>query len=166
MPDAIGGDVPQAAEPGVREAATPSPVLWQDRVCEPDEGEAATAKHGSGGGRGSQATVGKSIAVQAPVTPLGGLGDTREAFHELCIRTGRQVLPAVMEADREAVTGATGRHRGRASTGIGRCPLRAASPMAGSRPDANAVAGSLPTHADGALHAVRRIIIARSDGSM
>ena len=47
---------------------------------------------------------------------LGVLTDTREAFHELGVRTGQQVLLAMMEADREALCGPKGRHqRGRRS---------------------------------------------------
>ena len=39
------------------------------------------------------------------------LVDTREAFHELCIQTGREVLISKMEADREALCGRKGRYQ-------------------------------------------------------
>ena len=82
------------------------------------------AKHGSRG-RGSQVPVGKSVTVQVPLALMGVLGDTREAFHELCIRTGEQVLLAMMEADREALCGPKGRHReGRRAWRGGSAPSR------------------------------------------
>ena len=46
----------------------------------------------------NQASAGKSLTVEVPLPVLGVLGETREAFHELCIRTGQQVLRAMMEA--------------------------------------------------------------------
>ena len=51
----------------------------------------------------NQASVGKSLTVEVPLPVLGVLGETREAFHALCIRTGQQVLRAMMEADRGGV---------------------------------------------------------------
>ena len=82
------------------------------------------AKHGSRG-RGSQGPAGKSVTVQVPLALMGVLGDTREAFHELCIRTGEQVLLAMMEADREALCGPKGRHReGRRAWRGGSAPSR------------------------------------------
>lgn len=59
----------------------------------------------------SQASTGQTLTVQVPLPLLGALSDAREAFHELCIRTGQQVLLAMMEADREALCGAKGRHQ-------------------------------------------------------
>ena len=59
----------------------------------------------------NQASAGKSLTVEVPLPVLGVLGETREAFHELCIRTGQQVLRAMMEADREALCGPKGRHQ-------------------------------------------------------
>ena len=67
-------------------------------------------RHGSRG-RGSQGRVGKSVTVEMPLPVLGVLSDAREALHELCIRTGEQVLLAMMEADREAIRGPKGRRR-------------------------------------------------------
>ena len=52
---------------------------------------------------GIQDPIGESFTVQLQVPLLGVLSDTREAFHELCIRTGQQVLMAMMEADRESL---------------------------------------------------------------
>ena len=62
-------------------------------------------------GRGNQAGSAKSITVDVPLPLLGVVLDTREAFHELCIRTGREVLLAMMEADREGLCGPKGRHQ-------------------------------------------------------
>ena len=59
----------------------------------------------------NQAPERKSLTVQVPLPFLGALSDTREAFHELCIRTGQQVLRAMMEADREALCGPKGRYQ-------------------------------------------------------
>ena len=68
------------------------------------------AKHRRGG-RAIQGGNGKSITVDGPLPLLGVVLDTREAFHELCIRTGREVLLAMMEADREALCGPKGKHQ-------------------------------------------------------
>ena len=57
------------------------------------------AKHRSRG-RGIQAGNGKSIRVDVPLPLLSVVLDTREAFHELCIRTGREVLLAMMQSSR------------------------------------------------------------------
>ena len=62
---------------------------------------------------GIQDPIGESFTVQLQVPLLGVLSDTREAFHELCIRTGQQVLMAMMEADRESLCGPKGRHQER-----------------------------------------------------
>ena len=59
------------------------------------------AKHRSRSKR-SQAPGEKLPTVPLPIPVPGVLIDTREAFHELCIQTGRQVLSAMIEADREA----------------------------------------------------------------
>ena len=42
---------------------------------------------------------------------LGVVNGVREAFHGFCIATGLQVLEAMMEADREVLCGAKGRHQ-------------------------------------------------------
>ena len=82
------------------------------------------AKHGSRE-RGNQALVRKSVTKEEPLALLGVPGDAREAFHELCIRTGRQVRLAMMEADREVLCGAKGRHReGRRAWRGGSTPIR------------------------------------------
>lgn len=69
------------------------------------------AKHRSRSNR-NQAPRQKSLGIQLPIPVLGVLMDTGEAFHELCIRTGQQVLTAMMEADREALCGPKGKHLG------------------------------------------------------
>lgn len=61
--------------------------------------------------RESQAPDQGSLSIQIPLPVLGVLVDTREAFHELCIETGREVLLAMMEADREALCGPRGAHQ-------------------------------------------------------
>ena len=73
----------------------------------------------------NQASVGKSLTVEVPLPVLGVLGETQEAFHALCIRTGQQVLLAMMEADREALCGPKGRHQ------AGRPCWRGGAPRAG-----------------------------------
>ena len=65
------------------------------------------AKHRSRSER-IQGPAGRSLTVQLPLPVLGVLGDTREAFHALCIRTGQEVLMAMMEAEREALCGPKG----------------------------------------------------------
>ena len=73
----------------------------------------------------SQPPSGESITVQFPMPVLGVLIDTREAFHELCIHTGQQVLSAMMEADREALCGPKGKHVGERRAGrAGSAPSR------------------------------------------
>ena len=69
------------------------------------------AKHRSRS-KGNQAPSEKSLTIQVPLPVLGVLTDTREAFHELCIETGQQVLMAMMEADREALCGPKDKHLG------------------------------------------------------
>ena len=51
------------------------------------------------------------VTIQVPLPVLGVINGVREAFHGLCIATGLQVLEAMMEADREALCGAKGRHQ-------------------------------------------------------
>ena len=68
------------------------------------------AKHRSRSER-IQGPAGRSLTVQLPLPVLGVLGDTREAFHALCIRTGQEVLMAMMEAEREALCGPKGPHQ-------------------------------------------------------
>ena len=45
------------------------------------------------------------LTIQLPMPVLGVLVGTREAFHELRIQIGRDVLIAMMESDREALCG-------------------------------------------------------------
>ena len=78
--------------------------------CEPTKEKPRRRKHRSPK-KENQASVGKSLTVEVPLPVLGVLSETREAFHALCIRTGQQVLLAMMEADREALCGAKGRHQ-------------------------------------------------------
>ena len=47
----------------------------------------------------------KTAAVEIPLPLLGALTSTRNAFFELCVDAGRQVLDAMMEQDREAFCG-------------------------------------------------------------
>ena len=68
------------------------------------------AKHRSHGS-GIQAGNAKSITVDVPLPLLGVVIDTREALHELCIRTGREAFVARMEADLEALCGPMRRHQ-------------------------------------------------------
>ena len=46
-----------------------------------------------------------------PLPVLGVLNGVREAFHGLCIKTGMQVLEAMMEGDREDLCGPKGCHQ-------------------------------------------------------
>ena len=48
--------------------------------------------------------------MQTPLPVLGALLDARSAFFELCIETGRSVLMAMQETDREVWCGEKGRH--------------------------------------------------------
>ncbi len=59
----------------------------------------------------SQAPVEDLLTIQLPMPVVGVVLDTREAFHELCIQTGRDVLSAMMEADREVLCGPKGQHQ-------------------------------------------------------
>ncbi len=68
------------------------------------------SKHRSRSSR-SQAPAGGSLTIQLPMPVIGVMLDAREAFHELCIETGRQVLTMMMEADREALCGPKGSHQ-------------------------------------------------------
>lgn len=58
-----------------------------------------------------QPPTSRSVSIQVPLPVLGVLTGVRQAFHGLCIRTGMQVLQAMMEADREALCGPKGRHQ-------------------------------------------------------
>lgn len=51
-----------------------------------------------------------SRTVQLPLPVLGTLLDAKSAFFELCIETGRRVLMAMQETDREVLCGPKGRH--------------------------------------------------------
>jgi transposase-like protein len=66
--------------------------------------------------------------VQIPLPLLASLEDTRRAFFGLCVTAGKQVLEAMMEADRTALCGAAGHHdrervRGRAGSTTSRVVL-------------------------------------------
>lgn len=58
----------------------------------------------------SQASNEQRFSVELVLPALGALLDAREAFHELCIATGRETLLAMMEAEREALCGPKGCH--------------------------------------------------------
>ena len=47
-------------------------------------------------------------AVQLSLSMEGGLHDVQHAFYGLCVNAGKQVLVAMMEADRVALCGAKG----------------------------------------------------------
>ena len=53
----------------------------------------------------------RTVTIQVPLPVLGVVNGVREAFHGFCIATGLQVLEAMMEADREVLCGAKGRHQ-------------------------------------------------------
>ena len=62
-----------------------------------------------------------SRTVQLPLPVLGTLLDAQSAFFELCVETGREVLLAMQEADRDVHCGPKGRHdRQRRATRGGR----------------------------------------------
>ena len=53
----------------------------------------------------------RPVTIQLPLPVLGVVNGVREAFHGFCIATGLQVRGAMMEADREVLCGAKGRHQ-------------------------------------------------------
>ena len=53
----------------------------------------------------SQPPSSRTVTIQVPLPMLGVLNGVREAFHGLCIKTGMQVLRAMMEGDREDLCG-------------------------------------------------------------
>ena len=59
----------------------------------------------------SQPRSSRTVSIQVPLPVLGVLNGVREAFHGLCIKTGMQVLEAMMEGDREDLCGPKGRHQ-------------------------------------------------------
>ena len=61
--------------------------------------------------RSSQPRSSRTVTIQVPLPVLGVLNGVREAFHGLCIKTGMQVLEAMMEGDREDLCGPKGRHQ-------------------------------------------------------
>ena len=61
--------------------------------------------------RSSQPPSSRTVTIQVPLPVLGVLKGVREAFHGLCIKTGMQVLEAMMERDREDLCGPKGRHQ-------------------------------------------------------
>ena len=63
--------------------------------------------------------------MRVSVPMLGALVRARGTLQELCVETGRQVLAAMMEADREALCGPKGRHDpGRRAYRAGSVPSR------------------------------------------
>ena len=52
--------------------------------------------------RSSQPPSSRTVTIQVPLPVLGVLNGVREAFHGLCIKTGMQVLEAMMAGDRRA----------------------------------------------------------------
>jgi transposase-like protein len=52
----------------------------------------------------------EAIPIQIPLPLLDVYLDARRTFAELCVHTGRQVLDAMMEADRTALCGPKGKH--------------------------------------------------------
>ncbi len=58
-----------------------------------------------------QPSSSRPVTIQVPLPVLGVVNGVREAFHGFCIATGLQVLEAMMEADREVLCGAKGRHQ-------------------------------------------------------
>ena len=61
--------------------------------------------------RSSQRRSSRTVSIQVPLPVLGVLKGVREAFHGLCIKTGMQVLEAMMEGDREDLCGPKGCHQ-------------------------------------------------------
>ena len=61
--------------------------------------------------RSSQPRSSRTVSIQVPLPVLGVLKGVREAFHGLCIKTGMQVLEAMMEGDREDLCGPKGCHQ-------------------------------------------------------
>jgi len=57
-----------------------------------------------------QAQGREAITVQLLLPVLGVYLDSGQAFHDLCVETGRQTLTAMMEIDREALCGPKGKH--------------------------------------------------------
>lgn len=72
--------------------------------------------------------VASTATVQLPLPLLASLEDTRSAFFGLCVSAGKQVLEAMMEADRTALCGPAGMHdssrvRGRSGSTTSRVVL-------------------------------------------
>ena len=61
--------------------------------------------------RSSQPPDSRTASIQVPLPVLSVLNGVREAFHDLCITTGLQVLRAMMEGDRDDLCGPKGRHQ-------------------------------------------------------
>ena len=61
--------------------------------------------------RSSQPRSSRTVSIRVPLPVLGVLNGVREAFPGLCIKTGMQVLEAMMEGDREDLCGPKGRHQ-------------------------------------------------------
>ncbi len=91
--------------------------------------------------------------VQLPLPVLGVLLDAKSAFFELCIETGRSVLMAMQEADREVLCGEKGRHDSQRRAVRG-----------GSTPQAMFWAEVAAIHGyDGAFESIRRILVPPSE---
>lgn len=50
------------------------------------------------------------LSIQLPVPVIGCLLDSKQAFMDLCLETGRQTLLSMMESDRAVLCGEKGRH--------------------------------------------------------
>jgi transposase-like protein len=57
-----------------------------------------------------EVVAGQTAIVKLPLPLLSVLADTQSAFLGLCVEAGKQVLDALMEADRTALCGPAGRH--------------------------------------------------------
>ena len=71
----------------------------------------------------------RNVEVQVSLPMAGVLQDVQHAFFGLCVHAGKQVLAAMMEADREALCGPKGRpdaHRPRGMTIPQRIAVRVA----------------------------------------
>jgi putative transposase len=79
----------------------------KSRINEPRGGLRAVA--GAGRAADHSAGAGKHAAMQQRVLPLAGvLIEVRDAFQGLCVKTGLQVLSALMEEDRTELCGPKG----------------------------------------------------------
>ena len=65
--------------------------------------------------RSSQPRSSRTVSIQVPLPVLGVLNGVREAFHGLCIKTGMQVLEAMMEGGSRRPVRPEGAPSGRAA---------------------------------------------------